>query len=137
MDFIIINSFNSIYIGILGGTKPALFGGNWNNSANCGAFYANLNNTASNTNTNNGAALTCKNNLLFCLFSVHYLLIIYALLNPAFIPYPLVKISPMRKVLLVASRTWYRVKTRNFLYWIIFNIQGEFIIIKSMRNFCD
>ena len=35
---------------------PALFGGNWNNTLLCGRFYVNLNNTASNTNTNNGAA---------------------------------------------------------------------------------
>lgn len=35
---------------------PALFGGNWNNTLLCGGFYVNLNNTASNTNTNNGAA---------------------------------------------------------------------------------
>ena len=34
-----------------------LRGGNSSNGANCGAFYVNANNTASNTNWNNGAAL--------------------------------------------------------------------------------
>ena len=36
----------------------ALVGGNCNNSFLCGAFALNLNNTASNTNWNNGTALT-------------------------------------------------------------------------------
>ena len=35
----------------------AIRGGNSNNGLNCGAFYVNLNNTASRTNWNNGAAL--------------------------------------------------------------------------------
>lgn len=34
---------------------PAFGGGNWNNGANCGSCYFNLNNAASNTNTNNGS----------------------------------------------------------------------------------
>ena len=38
-----------------GGPYFAYVGGNWNNGSNCGAFYANLNNTPSNTNTNIGA----------------------------------------------------------------------------------
>ena len=33
----------------------ALVGGNWNNTLLEGAFYVNLNNTVSNSNTNNGA----------------------------------------------------------------------------------
>jgi len=33
----------------------ALMGGNWSNAALCGASYVNLNNVASNTNTNIGA----------------------------------------------------------------------------------
>ena len=37
--------------------RLALCGGNWNNDLNCGPFYVNLNNTASNSNSNNGAAL--------------------------------------------------------------------------------
>lgn len=36
----------------------AYVGGNWNNDLNCGPFYANLNNTATNANTNIGAALS-------------------------------------------------------------------------------
>ena len=36
--------------------RLAIVGGNWNNTLLDGPFYANLNNTASNTNTNNGAA---------------------------------------------------------------------------------
>ena len=36
----------------------AIVGGNWNNDLNCGPFYANLYNDASNSNTNIGAALT-------------------------------------------------------------------------------
>ena len=36
----------------------AYVGGNWNNDLKCGPFYANLNNTASNSNSNNGAALS-------------------------------------------------------------------------------
>lgn len=35
----------------------AYVGGNWNNDLNAGPFNANLNNTATNTNTNIGAAL--------------------------------------------------------------------------------
>ena len=33
----------------------AQFGGNWNNGANAGVFYWNLNNTSSNTNVNIGS----------------------------------------------------------------------------------
>jgi len=36
----------------------AIVGGNWNNDSNCGPFYVNLNNEASNNNTNIGAALS-------------------------------------------------------------------------------
>ncbi len=36
--------------------RAARFGGNSDNGAKCGAFYAILNNTASNANWNNGAA---------------------------------------------------------------------------------
>ena len=36
----------------------AYVGGNWNNDLMVGPFYANLNNTASNSNSNNGAALS-------------------------------------------------------------------------------
>ena len=36
--------------------RLAIVGGNWNNTLLDGPFYANLNNMASNTNTNNGAA---------------------------------------------------------------------------------
>ena len=32
-------------------------GGNWNGNANNGLFYINVNNTSSNTNTNNGGRL--------------------------------------------------------------------------------
>ena len=35
----------------------AIVDGNWNNTGHAGTFYVNLNNTVSNTNTNNGAAL--------------------------------------------------------------------------------
>lgn len=38
----------------------AIVDGNWNNTLHVGTFYCNLNNTASNTNSNNGAALSCK-----------------------------------------------------------------------------
>lgn len=38
--------------------KAAIVGGNWNNDLQCGPFYANLNNTPSNSNSNNGAALS-------------------------------------------------------------------------------
>lgn len=38
----------------------AQFGGNWNNRTNVGAFYTNLNNSATNTNTNIGAAHSCQ-----------------------------------------------------------------------------
>lgn len=31
-------------------------GGNWSNTTNCGAFYVNLNNSASNSNSNLSAA---------------------------------------------------------------------------------
>lgn len=34
----------------------AYVGGNWNNDLNCGPFYANLYNDATNSNTNIGAA---------------------------------------------------------------------------------
>ena len=34
----------------------AIVGGNWNNSDHVGALYANLNNLASNSNTNIGAS---------------------------------------------------------------------------------
>lgn len=37
--------------------RLAFVGGNWNNDLNCGPFYANLYNSASNSNSNNGAAL--------------------------------------------------------------------------------
>lgn len=36
----------------------AIVGGNWNNTGHDGLFNVNLNNTVSNTNTNNGAALS-------------------------------------------------------------------------------
>ena len=36
--------------------RLAIVGGNWNNTLLDGPFYANLNNTASNSNWNNGAA---------------------------------------------------------------------------------
>lgn len=39
----------------------AIVGGNWNNDLNAGPFYVNLNNDASNTNTNIGAALSYPN----------------------------------------------------------------------------
>ena len=38
--------------------KFAYVGGNWNNGLNAGAFYFNLNNSASNSNTNIGASLS-------------------------------------------------------------------------------
>ena len=44
-------------IGVYTATS-AIVGGNWNNDLQCGPFYANLNNTASNSNSNNGAALS-------------------------------------------------------------------------------
>lgn len=43
----------SIYTDLRGAV--ALVGGNWNNAALCGASCLNLNNAASNTNTNIGA----------------------------------------------------------------------------------
>lgn len=39
------------------GTHVAKFSGKWNNASKCGTFYWNLNNTASNSNTNIGAHL--------------------------------------------------------------------------------
>ena len=42
------------------GTFYAFFGGNWRDSADCGAFCANLDNAASAANTRRGAALSCK-----------------------------------------------------------------------------
>lgn len=36
-------------------------GGNWNNTSNAGAFHLNVNNSATNTNTNIGAHLTSFN----------------------------------------------------------------------------
>ena len=36
----------------------AYVGGSWSNDLMVGPFYANLNNTASNSNSNNGAALS-------------------------------------------------------------------------------
>ena len=38
----------------------AYVGGNWNNDLNCGPFYANLYNSATNSNTNIGAAQSYK-----------------------------------------------------------------------------
>lgn len=35
-------------------SRAAIRGGNWNNGSNAGVFYLNLNNAASNTNTNIG-----------------------------------------------------------------------------------
>ena len=81
-------------IGVRGAQKDALVGGNWNNTTNAGAFYVNLNNTASNTNTNIGASLLShpfKDTLI----------------NAPRIPYLLVKINS-QKALLVACRTWCR-----------------------------
>ncbi len=43
-------------MGYGGATSVPYRGGNSNNSAHCGAFYVNLNNTASNANWNIGAA---------------------------------------------------------------------------------
>lgn len=40
------------------GTMYAIVGGSWDNDLQCGPFYANLNNTPSNSNSNNGAALS-------------------------------------------------------------------------------
>lgn len=47
-----------IYLTVKGiqSATAAIVGGNCNNRAHCGAFYANLNNTFSNSNWNNGAA---------------------------------------------------------------------------------
>lgn len=44
----------------------AFVGGNWNNDLMCGPFYANLNNTASNSNSNNGAALSYPLQVFSC-----------------------------------------------------------------------
>lgn len=38
--------------------KKAIFGGNSNNGSNCGAFYLNVNNLASNANWNIGVSLS-------------------------------------------------------------------------------
>lgn len=43
-------------MGYGGATSVPYRGGNSNNGAHCGAFYVNLNNTASNANWNIGAA---------------------------------------------------------------------------------
>lgn len=40
----------------LDGESPAIFGGNWNNGSNCGSGYVNLNNAASNSNSNIGGS---------------------------------------------------------------------------------
>lgn len=42
----------------------ANFGSNWNNGDNAGAFQLNVNNAASNTNSNLGARLMLKRHLL-------------------------------------------------------------------------
>ena len=50
-----------------------IVGGNWNNAGKDGALYVNLNNTASNTNTNIGAAYLIHYSVLIIkcsLFSV-------------------------------------------------------------------
>jgi len=57
----------------------ALFGGNWNNGANAGISYWNLNNSSSNTNLNIGRQTLIRN-----------LVLKFAL----YIPHPLVKIRP-------------------------------------------
>lgn len=54
-----INVANEISIVADPYTAPSAYvGGNWNNDLMVGPFYANLNNTASNSNSNNGAALS-------------------------------------------------------------------------------
>lgn len=44
--------------GIYPATVRAFVGGNYNNDLKAGSFYVNLNNDASNSNSNNGAALS-------------------------------------------------------------------------------
>ena len=47
---------SELKMGYGGATSVPYRGGNSNNGAHCGAFYVNLNNTASNANWNIGAA---------------------------------------------------------------------------------
>lgn len=74
------------------GERFAIRGGNCNNDANCGR-YVNLNNTATNTNWNIGAAVNS-----------YHILILKCPLHSL----PLGKNRLNEKQLLVASRTWLR-----------------------------
>ncbi len=56
----------------------ARFGGNWNNGANAGISYWNLNNSSSNTNVNNGRQTLIRKYFTFA----------------SYIPHRLVKIRP-------------------------------------------
>lgn len=58
----------------------AYVGGNWSNGANAGAFYCNLNNSVSNSNSNLGASHSYQNYTY----------------NALHLPYPLVKINSLQ-----------------------------------------
>lgn len=75
----------------------AYVGGNWNNDLNCGPFYANLNNTATNSNTNIGAALAypilCKALTMQCVSPPNAVKESQCTLS---FPHPLVKINSVQ-----------------------------------------
>ena len=73
--------------------KAAIVGGNWNNDLQCGPFYANLNNTPSNSNSNNGAALSYPIRS-FSLNAVH--IAVKNSKRQSFLPHRLVKINSVQ-----------------------------------------
>lgn len=61
-------------------------GGNWNNSVQCGAFYANLNVAAGNANTNIGASISCIVGVIY----------FFTAINAFAYPFHLEKVKPMQ-----------------------------------------
>ena len=75
------------------GTMYAFVGGYWSNDLQCGPFYANLNNTPSNSNSNNGAALSYPIRS-FSLNAVH--IAVKNSKRQSFLPHRLVKINSVQ-----------------------------------------
>ena len=73
----------------------ALVGGNSNNRYHVGTFYSNLNNTVSNANWNNAAAI---------------LIITEQQLNASYSPYPLVKINSSQGTVSSMSKMVQRIR---------------------------
>ena len=65
----------------LGSNTYALVGGNWNNGALCGPFYCNLNNAASNSNTNIGSRLSFLFDFIFVLNPGHRFKFLFGTIN--------------------------------------------------------